>query len=525
MKIKKILISIALLTFIVSSCEKDFLETAPTGSLEAGTMFETIEGAEAAINGIYRYMYAFDPVYGNHDAFGQKALHIEMELMGEHMVGNVLQHGWFGQQYAWRTHRNADAGMTHLRWLVYYKLILNANNIIVNIDNVEATPTQINYIKSQALAIRAFSYYQLVQLYAPAWHVNAEAPAVPLYTEPSQEGHPRASLREVYVLIDNDLTEAITLLDGSTRQDHKSHINLPVIHGIAARANLARGSGPGADNSFLQAARQHAINAITLFGANNLYTIADYPAPFDMSEFDGTWQSYLASEFDRSTLFNRVASREWMWGMQVNDEQNTIFASFYSHMDPTEFGYAQLTNQKLISSGDDGLYHRIAETDVRRNLWVEPGKGGGPMVPYAQLKFITPERSSWAADYLFMRLSEMFLIKAEAEARLGMDNDAAETLLTLLENRDSEYTLSTNTGADLIEEIMFHRSVELWGEGLSWMDLKRTGSALNRNNKGHSIGLAAKMEYEADGIEWLWLIPTAEINANDAISSGDQNPM
>lgn len=523
MKINKIIATVALLTFFVSSCEQEFLETAPSGSLQEETVFETIEGAEAAINGIYRYMYEFDPVYGNHDAFGQMALHIELDMMGEHMVGRTLAHGWFGQQYAWRTHRNADAGMTNLRWLVYYKLILNANNILLNIDNVEASSSQINYIKSQALGIRAFSYYQLVQLYAPAWHVNPDAPAVPLYLEPRQDGLPRASLREVYEQIDLDLEEAITILDGSTRQDHKSHINLPVIHGIAARANLARGSGPGGVTEYLEAAHAHAIAAIETSGSS-LYGINEFPQPIDMSEWEGTWQSYITSEFNRNQLFNMVSGSEWMWGMEVNEEQNTVFASFFSHMDATEFGYAQLGNQKLISNGDEGLYHQISETDVRRNLYIEPGKGKGALVPYTQVKFITPRQGSWAADYLFMRIAEMYLIKAEAEARLGLDAEAAQTLLDLMENRDPEYTLSTNTGEALIDEIMFHRAVELWGEGFGFIDLKRTGSPLDRVDKGHSVGLAAILEYEADGDDWMWLIPTDEINANEAISNADQNP-
>jgi len=118
----------------------------------------------------------------------------------------------------------------------------------------------------------------------------------------------------------------------------------------------------------------------------------------------------------------------------------------------------------------------------------------------------------------------MYLIKAEAEARDGLYDDAAQTLYELMQNRDPEYELSTATGEDLIDEIMFHRAVELWGEGFNWIDLKRTGEPLNRQNKGHSEQLAVTLYEEADTDRWIWLIPTDEINANDAISSGDQNP-
>jgi len=505
MKINKIFLSIMLLAFVVSSCEEEFLETAPTDQLEAGTMFESLEGAEAALNGMYRYMYVFDPVYGNHDAFGHMAVNVDMGMLGQDMVGHVLAHGWFGQMYAWRVHRNADGGMTQLRWYVYYKVILNANMIITNAPQIEeALPSDVNRLVAQAKGARAFAYYQLAQLYAPAYHVNPDAPAVPIYTEPSEEGNPRSSLREVYEQIETDLDQAIELFDGSTAQVHKSHISLPVIHGLYARTALSKGEW--------DVARQHAETAINLSGAS-LFTVDDFPP-----RFEG-----LAT-YSRNQLFNNVGADEWMWGMEINEEQATIFASFFSHMDPLTFSYAQLGNQKLISHGEEGLYHRMSDTDVRKNLWADPEYAESYVVPYCQLKFVTQRDGSWEGDYVFMRLAEMYLIKAEAEARDGQHGDAAQTLYELMQHRDPEYELSTNTGQELIDEIMFHRRVELWGEGFNWIDLKRTGQPLDRRNKGHSEQLAITLYEEADTDRWLWLIPTDEINANDAISSGDQNP-
>lgn len=47
-------------------------------------------------------------------------------------------------------------------------------------------------------------------------------------------------------------------------------------------------------------------------------------------------------------------------------------------------------------------------------------------------------------------------------------------------NRDASYTLSTNTGQALIDEIMVQRRVELWGEGFRFLDLKRLNLPLDR---------------------------------------------
>lgn len=527
MKLLKIFFSISLLVVFMSSCQEDFLDTAPTDQLTADVMFESLEGANLALNGMYRYMYAFDPVYGNHDAFGHMATVLEMDLLGEDMLPFSSGHGWFIATYQWRTHRNSDAGMTHLRWLNYYAVVNNANLILSVINDIEGPQAELDHIAAQAFSARAFAYYQLLQMYAPAYHRDPAAPGVPLYVEPTEEGQPRASIQQGYDLIYSDLNTAIELWDGSTRQIHRSHINLPVAHGLLARAALARQDW--------ETAATNAQMAIELSG-RSLFAPGDYPPAFQVPQNVQTvaqLEAYIAG-FPRNNLFNNVNASEWMWGMQINEEHATIFASFFSHIDPTTFGYAQLGLQKLISHGEEGLYHQISDTDVRKRLWVAPGAGnrypdGNPtptyMRDYVTVKFLTQVLGSWPADYVFMRLAEMYLIQAEALARgAGSDADAAQALYDLVSQRDSQYTLTTNTGDDLIEEIMFHRRVELWGEGFRFIDLKRTGQPMDRTGKGHDPSLAVEMLVPGDSDLFNWLIPRDEIDANDQISAADQNP-
>ena len=90
-----------------------------------------------------------------------------------------------------------------------------------------------------------------------------------------------------------------------------------------------------------------------------------------------------------------------------------------------------------------------------------------------------------------MRSAEMYLIEAEAKARLG-DATAADVLFELVSNRDPGYVKSTNTGMDLVEEVYLQRRIELWGEGVSWFDLKRLKKPLDRSGAGsnhRSFGL------------------------------------
>ncbi|MBW6499436.1 MAG: RagB/SusD family nutrient uptake outer membrane protein [Bacteroidales bacterium] len=506
MKILNKILSIVLLSVVLSSCQKDFLETAPTNALSSDVVFTSMEGANLALNGMYRYFYAY---HANHDRFGHMANILEMDLMGDDMVLHSAGYGWFRNQYAWVTHRNPDFTVVWERWRHYYALINNANIIILYIDDVDGPSAEKNNIKAQALSVRAFAYYQLLQLYAPSYTLFPSGNGIPLYTEPSQEGNPRSSAADVYAQVETDLADAIGLFAGNNVQAHRSHVNLAVANGLRARVALAKGDYP--------TALTHAQNAIqvaestgrSLFSPGQVFVANESFA--------------VPSAVNVGSGFNTITASEWLWGSEIIEDQATIFGSFMSHMDARFLSYAQLGLQKKVSPA---LYDQIAETDARKSHWVAPGMGAGALVDYNQVKFGVKAVGTWSADYVYMRLAEMYLIKAEAQARgAGSDAQAAQTLFELVSKRDPEYVLSTNTGDALKEEIMFHRRVELWGEGFRWIDLKRLGLALDRNDKGHVASLAQVMEMPAGDNRWVWKIPTAEFDANDKLDADtDQNP-
>jgi hypothetical protein len=129
-------------------------------------------------------------------------------------------------------------------------------------------------------------------------------------------------------------------------------------------------------------------------------------------------------------------------------------------------------------------------------------------------------------DVPHMRLAELYLILAEAEARQGQAS-AAGSLFTLVSARDPQYVRSTSTGQTLVDEILLQRRIELWGEGFRFLDLKRTNSALDRTGKNHITQWAWVLTggnfQVAPGVkEWQFLFPQAELNVNSAIV---QNPL
>lgn len=69
---------------------------------------------------------------------------------------------------------------------------------------------------------------------------------------------------------------------------------------------------------------------------------------------------------------------------------------------------------------------------------------------------------------------------------------------------------------------MFHRRIELWGEGHRFLDLKRLDQPLNRNGIGHNAAVALIFDVPAGDPRWEFLIPRRELDANKLAV---QNPL
>jgi hypothetical protein len=184
------------------------------------------------------------------------------------------------------------------------------------------------------------------------------------------------------------------------------------------------------------------------------------------------------------------------------------------------------------------LVDNFTATDVRNTFYVY---GSDPTSPdfVATNKFGTTDKSPFPVTLLtgetvplktidfkeslnMMRVGEMYLIEAEAKARLG-SADAADVLFELQSNRDPAAVQSGNTGPALIDEILLERRKELYGElGIDWLDAKRLQMPIDRTNSNHP----APNNYfiPADDPVFNYKIPQTEIQANPNIGPEDQNP-
>lgn len=492
-KINILALSVAA-AMLVTGCKKDYLETASSVDVDNTLIFKTTESSKTALDGMYRITYSHAPAVGYasgtlHSDFGQKAYDIVNDLMGNDMVVHLQGYGWFNRDYQYTERAQVtDNRRPFTIWAYYYNLIKNANNIIYYVGGASGPQSDKDDIKGQALAMRAFCYYNLVNYFQQTYKGNETKPGVPLLLAPPYGSMPRGTVQQVYTQIVKDLTDAETLLAGKT-QSHKSHIDLKVCQGIRARVALTMEDWP--------TAASYANKARTGF------------APMSITDF--------------KKGFNSIANPEWMWGAEVIVDQATIFASFFSHMDANAFDYAQLGGQKKITKD---LFDKINANDVRSQVFKTTANTTN-LPKYCQNKFRLANPSSWAGDYLYMRAAEFYLVEAEALARQGQDAAAKTILESLVKARYSAYTAPAS-GQPLLDEILLQRRIELWGEGFSLFDIKRLKQGLNRptgsgNHGSPSFDPRIYTLPVADP-QFLMKIPQKEIDANVTFTTGDQNP-
>ena len=72
-----------------------------------------------------------------------------------------------------------------------------------------------------------------------------------------------------------------------------------------------------------------------------------------------------------------------------------------------------------------------------------------------------------------MRVEEMYYLKAEAALHLSGVSAAATALEEIVKTRNSTYSCTVSNAEDFIDEYVFQKGIEFWGEGINYFDAKR----------------------------------------------------
>ena len=430
---------------------------------------------------------------GLHFPFGYGAIMYVRDLM----TGDLLQStkNYAIHFYYWAQNKYQGDGYLFGQYICtyYYGFILTINNMVGAVNPDNATDEQLGYLGA-GLAFRAMCYIDLARMYEflpndKTSNINADGNdvsglTVPIVTAEMNQAdalnNPRATHAKMKEFIESDLNKAEEYIKHLTKTGNGVLPDLSCVYGLKARLYMWDGD--------YENAAKYARLAI-----NNAKVQP-------MSEEDCT---------NYKTGFNDIT--KWMWGATQTSEDYSVktgivnWTSWLSNQ--TTFGYTGYGEENMpFNEIDKKMYERISDTDFRKLEFKAPegseladkviqipatkSLADKRMPAYASVKFRPNEGNTddpnigAASSYPIMRVEEMYFIEAEAEAHIN-----AAKGKELLENfmktyRDPQYTCKVSSTDDVVEEIVFQKRVELWGEGQTFYDIKRLNYSVTRGYPG-----------------------------------------
>lgn len=507
------------------------------------------ELASAAANALPQQLNMYMDLFDNHIDYGITSSMLAQDSRGLDMSSADVGYNWYTPALE-MSDFNGRYFMNLICWYYNYYTIRSCNTLLAGTDP-DTDNAEILYYRAQGYAFRAYCYFNLAQMYAfgyekfyegdinlarDQWPANNPAAlCVPIITDENMDeaaanGLARSTVAEVYRQINDDLTTAIELLDkaeegGVTRQSanastpniERTFINQSVAYALRARANLFCCK--------YTAAAEDATKAIELATADNRE-----PLSIELAAIPG---------FDD---LNATDARNIMWGQYADPSQSryngiVCWASHFTGFQTN--GYAGAGTYRCVNKA---LYESIPSSDVRKKWWLD-GSGNPPtslptsyatfiqsgyaevgnekFPPYAQLKFGAYEdapSTQGCIDNPFVRIEEMYLIKAEGEAYTSLAT-GRQTLVDFVRTyRNPSFSCNPSDFKSFQDIVWNQRRMELWGEGLSYADLQRLQKPIDRRGGGFPTNFVINVS--ADDVVRIYDIPQSEIQRNPLIVDG-----
>lgn len=426
--------------------------------------------------------------------FGQKGYDIMLDMLSGDMALSQSDYRWYNSVANFQTSLDFTFGRNRMAWRYYYRLIRSSNNVIASLggnDNVPESEDN-KYAMGQAKTLRAYCYFYLTQIYQKEY--VASEMILPLYTQVEAANLPKSSAQEVYDFIEKDLSDAILLLNGFNRSA-KNQVNQDIARAFMA---LTLGAKGGRDAEVASLTQQ-------VISSGN-YTMLS--------------QAELVADVGGINGFDDVNSTSWMWGIDIVPTNGLGLVSWWGQIDAWSYSYGWAGDYKAM---DVDLYNQIDANDTRKAQFLGDASSGRflqPLFKFRASDAIGSAPRPITSDYVYMRVEEMYLLNAEANARAGNDAAARTSLKALMERRvpNASY-IDGLSGQALKDEVYLQTRVELWGEGKSFLAMKRNKASVTRG-ANHIFEAGVTIPYNDERMQFE--IPQDEIQNNPFLSEQNQ---
>ena len=435
------LTTVLLLGATVLGCS---LETEPAQEIDSGQALSSDANVKATLVGAYNAL-AVNDLYGGN-------IQRDADLLGG--VGELLFVGTFnGPREISNQAISVGNNDAQERWIEGYETVNIANNVLSALDVVEEADR--DRIEGEARFIRGLLHFDLVRFFGQPVSAGESGLGIPIITTPTsfisaESNVSRATVGAVYDQVIDDLTQAASLLPA----DNGFFASRGAANAILARAHLQRGDF---------AAARDAANAVIASGE---YELTDTYA---------------------DAFMNDENSSEDVFAIQVSNQDGVNNLNLFYSI--PSFGGRDGDIEVLPRH-----LERYEEGDARAALFFD--NAGSTL---------TGKFNSQFANVSVVRLAELYLIRAEANERLGTEVGATPAEdIALLRSRAGLETDEDDVDLDFI---LGERRKELAFEGFLIHDIKRLGETVG--------------SLPATADELVFPIPAREIVANPNLV---QNP-
>lgn len=375
-----------------------------------------------------------------------------------------------------------------ITWTPSWDRIFRCNTVLANLDKVVQTTEAIrNQVEGEARFGRAYYHFLLLIQYC-LW--NEDAPGIGYRESSDSDGIPdrqTVAYTLSHINEDLDLAEQKLREAGRTEFDfeHNFRPTVPTVQAFRARVALYQGDYETAMQNASAALEAH--NTLVTFKDDPEYELFPYQDIYllneEKSEVVDTIHTYMMTN-----LMNRMAeaipeyeelylpsmSADYFYGTNPisekfynlwDRENDARWLHFYSARMTLTSASGIVKSDTLINGTDTTYLYPCIDYETQQ--WLKPWHG------YSYLRF----NCNYAGSILGMTTAEMYLIKAECEARAGNAAAAAEDLKTLRRTRFYDQTAAENVSGS-VQEVLDERFREM-GNFFRFYDIKRLNGAEN----------------------------------------------
>lgn len=436
--------------FITVSCKKAIEVDPPINQIISSEVFKNDSTAKSAVLGIYSEMMRTQAQF----CAGQTTLYAGMSANELYFFSPDARKEFVDNEISNVNHLI----LANIFWNPAYKHIYTTNLCLERLSGSNITPSLKANLRGEALFLRAFCYFHLVNLFGD----------VPLILTTDYQKNARMSrtpANEVYEQMVTDLTEAAEILPSVYESGTRARVTKWAAKALLARVYLYLKRW---DNAEVMASEVINAGIFTLPALTDVFLKTSSETILHLQPVNTVWNTWEGRDFlpaSSNETPKYILTERMLQSFEVND------------------------NRKAVWVGSRVFNGQALQYPVKYKVY----GSGAPLTEY----------------YIVLRLAEQYLIRAEARAH-KLDLAGGLTDLNMIRLRAGLAGAAASDTSALLSLVEQERQAELFSEwGHRWYDLKRTGRI-------NAVMLAINPT-TWQGTDALYPIPSGEILLNPSL--------